>query len=284
MIYLFASIISSTSIYIIFRWAKNYSCNLTHLITVNYVTATIFGAVLFSPSESLFTDQTKSWLPFALLLGILFTGLFFLIGNSSQKAGITVTTLANKLSLVFPVLFSLLFFNEKISTLKYVGLISSFAAIMLTVYKKEIKKTNVIYILLPVSIFIGSGFADSIVKYVQTLKTSPEQIPVFTTCVFFVAFVFALLFSVRNGKKVLNALIPTVLLGILLGIANFGSLYFLMNALSSDYLESSLIFAVNNMSIVALSAIVGYIIFNEKLNKINYAGLALAFVSLYFLT
>ncbi|MCG6187631.1 hypothetical protein [Maribellus maritimus] len=284
MIYLFASIISSTSIYIIFRWAKNYSCNLTHLITVNYFTATIFGTVLFSPSESIFTDQTKNWFPFALLLGILFTGLFFLIGNSSQKAGITVTTLANKLSLVFPVLFSISFFNEGISTLEYIGLTGSFAAIVLTVYKKEIKKTNIIFILFPVSIFIGSGFADSLVKYVQTLKTSPEQIPIFTTYVFFVAFVFALLFSIRNGKKILNVLIPTVLLGILLGIANFGSLYFLMNALSSNYLESSLIFAVNNMSIVALSAFVGYIIFNEKLNKINYAGLALAFVSLYLLT
>jgi drug/metabolite transporter (DMT)-like permease len=283
MIYLLASISSSTFIYIIFRWAKNYSCNLTSLISINYLAATILGLAFFTSSASVFSEQAKTWLPFSIVLGVLFTGMFFLIGNSSQKAGITVTTLANKLSLVFPVLFSLVCFHENITTLKYIGLFSAFAAIALTVYKKEIKKTNILFLILPLAIFFGSGIADSLIKYVQTVKTTPEQVPAFSTLVFGVAFITTLFISLANGKINLLLRLPTALLGLFLGAANFGSLYFLLNALNSNYLESSLIFAVNNMSIVALSAFLGNIIFAEKLSKINYGGLALALVSLYFL-
>ena len=251
---------------------------------MNYLAATILGFLFFPSSVSVFSDQTKNWLPFSIILGLLFTGMFFLIGNSSQKAGITVTTLANKLSLVFPVIFSLVYFHENSTTLKYIGLFTAFAAIALTVYKKEIKKTNLLFLILPLAIFFGSGIADSLIKYVQTVKTTPEQVPAFSTLVFAVAFITTLFISVVKGKNDLRPRISTILLGLFLGAANFGSLYFLLNALNSNYLESSLIFAVNNMSIVALSAFLGNIIFAEKLSSTNYGGLALALVSLYFLT
>ena len=72
----------------------------------------------------------------------VFIGLFFLIGQSSQKAGITVTTLATKLSVVFPVLLSLIYFNEQLNSLRIIGLVLAFVAIGLTLYKKDLKKTN----------------------------------------------------------------------------------------------------------------------------------------------
>ena len=132
-------------IYVVFRLAKNYVCNLSTLITINYLTATVLGFLLFNSADSNIWDNSLTWIPFGILLGILFIVMFYLIGSSSQKAGITVTTLANKLSLVFPVLFSLLYFNEKITTLKTIGLVTAFVAVFLTVYKKELKKTNLIY-------------------------------------------------------------------------------------------------------------------------------------------
>lgn len=270
-------------IYVVFRLAKNYKCNLSALITINYLTATILGLLLFNQVSAINWSNSVSWIPFGILLGILFIVMFYLIGHSSQKAGITVTTLANKLSLVFPVLFSLLYFNEKITPLKTLGLISAFIAVFLTVYKKELKKTNLIFIILPVAIFIGSGITDSVVKFVQAIKINSEEASIFSSLVFFVAFIIGSFLSIFQKNKLNFAHSPILLLGILLGAVNFGSLYFIINALNKSNLKSSLVFTINNISIVALSAILGTLLFREKLNKINIAGILLAILSLYLM-
>jgi len=283
MAYLVASILSSTSIFVIFRLAKNYSCQLIHLITLNYLAASILGLLFFIP-EKIEITLHAGWLPYSILVGILFIVLFFLIGNSSQKAGIAVTSLANKLSLVFPVLFSIVYFNEKVTALKITGLVTAFIAIFLTVYKKDIKSTNLMFVVLPLVIFVGGGITDSIVKLVQALKASPAEAGPFSTFVFVVAFIIALIISLLKGKSQNRSWhTPTLFLGIILGIVNFGSLYFIINALNFSRINSSLVFALNNMCIVALSAILGYVLFHEKLSKLNVAGLLLALVSLYFL-
>jgi len=284
MIYLIASIISSTAIFILFRWAKNFNINISGLITINYLVASILGLVMFIKFDFTFLKDAGSWVPWSVILGILFIVIFFFIGHSSQKAGITVTTLANKLSLIFPVLFSLIWFKEQITIVNYIGLLLSLIAIFLTIYRKDVKKSNLALIFLPLVIFIGSGISDSIVKLVQALKTQPNQVASFTTFVFATAFVLALIFScLKKEKAKKNYTIPTLFLGILLGLANFGSLYFIMESLNKSKLESSLIFAINNMSVVLLSSIIGNLVFNEKLSKINYTGIVLAVLSIYFL-
>lgn len=270
-------------IYVVFRVAKNYSCNLSLLITINYLTATILGFSLFNTEESGIWSNSTQWLPFGILLGILFIVMFYLIGNSSQKAGITVTTLANKLSLVFPVLFSLIYFNEEITILKTVGLFTAFVAVFLTVYKKELNKTNLLFIILPVVIFIGSGITDSVIKFVQAVKINAQEASIFATFVFLIAFIIGLIISLSQKKIQKFSHFPTLILGIILGIVNFGSLYFIINALNKSDLNSSMVFAINNMSIVALCALLGLFIFHEKLNKTNIIGILLAILSLYLL-
>lgn len=270
-------------IYVVFKIAKTYACNLSLLITFNYLTATLLGFTFFVKFNFELIDKSKSFLPVAMLLGVLFVIMFFLIGKSSQKAGITVTTLANKLSLIFPVLFSILYFNETISPIKYIGIFLAILAVFLTLFKNEIKRTNLLYIVLPLSIFFGSGIVDSIVKYIQELKINENQIPEFTSFVFLTSFVFCIIILLLKKTKSKLFHVPTLLLGILLGSANFGSLYFIINALNKSNLSSYQVFTINNMSIVALSAVIGALIFHEKLKKINYIGILLALLSLYFL-
>lgn len=283
MAYLLASIVSSSFIYVVFRIAKNYQSNLSALITYNYLAATLLGLTLFHPLQNNSLKNLSNWVIFAVLLGILFILMFFLIGISSQKAGITVTTLANKLSLVFPVLFSLLYFNEQLSTLKIIGLVGAFTAIVFTVYKNDVGKTRLLFIVLPILIFFGSGLVDSIVKYVQAIKISDTETSLYTTLVFFVAFMIGLIVTFLKKNRNFQFRLPTLFLGFMLGAANFGSLYFIIKALNNSATKSSLIFALNNMSVVALTAITGTLVFKEKLNKINFAGILLAIISLYFL-
>ena len=284
MIYLIASIVSSTAIYVVFRWAKNYSCKLNALITINYLVASILGFGFLMKFDTRPFVENNQWLPFGIILGVMYILMFFLIGTSSQKAGITVTTLANKLSLVFPVFFSLFWFNEQITTLKYFGIAGAIAAVMLTLYKKDVKKTNFFYFALPVAIFVGSGFIDSFIKYVQAMQITEALSAAFSSFVFFTAFICGIIITgIKSLNKKTKLHIPTLVLGTLLGLANFGSLFFILQALNKSQLESSLVFSLNNMIIVALSAILGFFIFKEKLNRINIFGIALAILSLYIL-
>lgn len=284
MIYLIASIFSSTAIYVIFRWAKNYSCKLNALITTNYLVASILGFGFLMKFDINPFVENNHWLSFGVILGVMYILMFFLIGTSSQKAGITVTTLANKLSLVFPVFFSLFWFNEHITTLKYFGIIGAITAVSLTLYKKDVKRTNIFYFALPIAIFFGSGFIDSFIKYVQALQITEKLSAAFSSFVFFVAFLCGIVVtSLKSINKKQKLHTPTLLLGTLLGLANFGSLYFILQALNKSNMESSLVFALNNMMIVALSAILGFLIFKERLNRINVVGIVLAIISLYIL-
>lgn len=283
MIQLISCILSSSLIFVIFRWAKNYQVRLSPLITYNYLAATILGLLFFQPLKSVTFESTISWLPFGIINGILFIVLFFLMGKSSQKAGITVTILATKLSLVFPVMFSLVYYAEPITIIRSIGLFTTFVAIGLTVYKKDFKRTNLLFIILPLLIFLGNGIVDSVVKFVQAEKISHDQSAMYTTAVFFVAFICGAILTAFSKNTRLRIHIPTLVLGLLLGIVNFGSLYFIIEALNKTGMKSSMVFAINNISIVVLTAVLGRLLFKEKLNKINFAGIVLALISIYFL-
>ena len=87
------------------------------------------------------------------------------------------------------------------------------------------------------------------------------------------------------SKKVLRSFkdIKVYIFGIILGCVNFGSIYFLINALNSGIFDSSILFGVNNVGIVGLSVIIGLLIFREKITKINWIGIILSFFAIIIL-
>lgn len=282
MIFLIASIISSTSIFILFKKAEAFPVKLLPLISINYLVASIPGIIILNLAEKTIRYET-TWLFFSVLLGVLFIGLFWLIGLSSQQSGITITTLASKMSLIFPVFFSIYWFNEGVSFQKYVGIMTAIVAVILSIYKKNMGIKRLSYFL-PLFIFIGGGISDSIIKYVQTVHVTGEEMAAFTSFVFITAFITGVLAVFAEGKTIIGQFNkPTLLFGVLLGMVNFGSLFFMLNALGKSRLDSSLVFTLNNMLIVISSALAGKFFFKEQLSFINFAGFILALLSLVIL-
>ena len=72
----------------------------------------------------------------------------------------------------------------------------------------------------------------------------------------------------------------SIVAGFALGIPNYFSIHFLLNALNLPNLESTVVFPVNNTGIVLLSTLLAIILFKEKLTKVNWAGILLAVVSI----
>jgi drug/metabolite transporter (DMT)-like permease len=62
--------------------------------------------------------------------------------------------------------------------------------------------------------------------------------------------------------------------GIILGIPNYFSIYFLMNAL--QYMNASQLFPVLNISILLVSGVVGYFRYRETFKLSTWIGMALA--------
>ena len=68
--------------------------------------------------------------------------------------------------------------------------------------------------------------------------------------------------------------------GILLGVPNYFSIYFLLKAIGSYSESSALVFGLNNIGIVILSTLLSMLIFKETLSRGNKIGIAMALLSI----
>jgi len=269
---------------VIFKSAGNRKLNVFSIIVINYVIAACLGfCIEGSPVISILN---ASWLSMAIIIGILFIVMFFVIALSTIKAGISATSVATKMSVIIPIIFSIIYFRENISFLKGAGIILAVIAVFLSIYKKEkksVKDSKSIY--LPFVLFLGAGLIDSLIKYTQQTHISAQDPMIFTSVLFSVSALTGIIISLIRWKTIPQKdVVITGGYGIVLGIVNFGSLYGLIRALESGVFDSSIIFGINNMGIVLLSVIVAVLFFSEKLTLINKAGIILSIIAIILLS
>ncbi|MCF6240456.1 MAG: hypothetical protein L3J74_03820 [Bacteroidales bacterium] len=284
MIFLILSIISSSFIYIIFKLLDTYRIKIFPVIVINYITASITGYFLIGNNFSLQTMLESNWIYVSAIIGVLFILTFYLIGISSKNAGITITSISTKMSVVFPILFSLFYYGEQIYLLKTLGILLALLSIILSSIKNKDEKGNKKY-LFPLILFLGMGLVDSLVKFNQQEFLQNTGVATSTTFVFIVAaMVSSVFFLISNFKQIHKLNLKTLIAGLLLGISNFGSLYFLILALNHGIFESSVIFAFNNSAIIMISVLAGRFFFKEKLLLINWLGVIVSLAAIVALS
>jgi drug/metabolite transporter (DMT)-like permease len=281
MFFLVLCILSSTLIFISFRYFETFRINIFNAIIVNYFTASSLAFILISDSTILIPGEFSSWMTMALLLGILFVIIFYLIAITTQEVGIAVSSIACKMSMILPILFSILYYNENVSGIKIAGIILAPAGVVLSVIKKDISLQNKKFIVLPLVMFLGVGITDSLVKYAQQDHLNNVSILQFSAYLFLISFISSFIFKfIRGFRNSASFSKKDILGGIFLGLANFSSLFFFILALRHSGIDSSLVFGINSIGIVLLSVLSGIILFHEKLTKINWAGIITAVISL----
>lgn len=282
MLYLILSILSSVIILIIFKVTEKYEIPVIHPIIINYFIASAFGFFNAGLTPADVANIPLSWVWPAAVIGSIFVFTFFLIGLSTRKAGIALTTVASKMSFVFPMFFSILIDdNDHYSTTKLILLIMAIVAVFLTVFKKRRKSIESLFImLLPAMLFVLLGLADSLIKFSQTFYIkNPNASSTFSFLLFgFSAFwSVVLIFFQKNRLTILK---PKALIsGTLLGLANFGSLFFLINALNALLINNSIVIALNNTGVVLTSVIIALWFFREKVSLLNKIGIMLSIVT-----
>ena len=291
MIFLLLSILSSTSLFVIFKYVDKYGIRNFDVIIINYIVASILGFSISKYDPSLFPLYSNAWFPYAMAIGILFVIGFVLIGKSSQKVGIAITTVASKMSVIIPITFSLLYDPyDHITNLKLTGILLALLAVLLTVYRKRKIDFDPRNLYLPIILFLGMGVIDSIIKLAQFKYIDNGISTLFSAVLFSIAAITGILTNLIQGTSFKSLLRPrTLMWGTLLGLGNYGSIWFLILALNHKMpsgipMDGSVVFGINNIGIVGLSVIIGLLAFREKLTFLNWTGIALSFLAIYILS
>lgn len=283
MLFLIGSIILTSYLTLSFKIVEKYRISNLQTIVFNHMVCVIVGSIV--NKEFPINNETfvQPWFPWASAMGFLFISLFNLMAVTAQKIGIAVSSVANKLSLVIPFIFSIYLYNENATFLKIAGVVIALIAVLLTCWpskqasENEQQKMSLLIWLLPITLFFGSGLLDTMIKYVEHTFLNEDNknaylITAFAMAAFFGLVLLAILFITKKQKFDPRSIIA----GICIGIPNYFSIWCLLRVLKDHASNSSAIIPINNMGIVLFSTIVAWILFKEKLSTLNWIGIILS--------
>lgn len=287
MVYLILCILSSTGIFLVFRFLDQLRLPSFPVIIINYLVAAVIGINVNSDQIDISRLMASPWIPVSVLIGFLFIVMFFVIARSSGEAGISITTVASKMSVVFPISFSIFIdHTDNLSWLKAMAIIAALTGVLMTIYEPGTTLKAKRKMFIPLVLFVGMGLVDSLVRFAQHNWVRDKNTAIFSAVLFIMAFLTGLVI-LPFRKEGLNEFRKPAIWGwgILLGIVNFGSIYMIVSALnhvndSGEKLDGSIVFGVNNIGIVSLSVLAGLWIFREKLHRINWAGIIISAIAI----
>ncbi len=284
MINLLITILLFSGIIILFKFFEKYKVDNLQALIVNYAVAGTLGLVFSQASLNLHVID-KPWFLHAALIGILFIVVFNFYAFGTQKVGIAISTVANKMSLVIPVIVSLyLYHNDTLTLSKGIGLSFALVGIILASIKDGGLSFKKNYIWIILSIFIGQGIADALFADAQIHYVHPVDNGLFFVILFFFAALTGIVMltgkSIKAGLKLES---KNIVWGSMLGVINYFCLYFMGLAIQSKELTSSEVFPMVSMGVVLMSALIGTLIYKQKLTKGNWIGIGFAILAIAFI-
>jgi len=277
MIYVLLSVCCSVIVSILLKLARRYEINVYQAIGFNYAAAALLCYWLFKPDLTILDSSAP--ISIYMTLGFLLPTIFVVMAFSVRHAGIVRTDIAQRLSLLIPLLAAYLFFGEQFSTLKTGAISLGLLAVLLSISWDKNASNNKNSWLFPSSVFFGFGLIDILFKQIATFKNLP-----FTTALF-VIFLLALGISTLSMVylvviKKMRITIINLICGLILGVFNFGNIYFYLKAHQALQTQPSVVFTAMNIGVIVLGSLVGLLLFKEKLSKLNYAGILLAILAI----
>ena len=285
MFFLILSVLISTLFGISFKVIAVKNINAFQAIIVNYVVAGSLGFLTTKSAVTPLNIFNQAWIYVAIGLGIVFVSSLFVIAEVTAKSGISVAQVANRMAVVVPISIAILYYGDGLSLAKIIGIMLALVSVYLVSHKEPAgKSAQKLWWLFPLIIFVCSGIIDSTINYAQRHLLSDNDFDAFLSTIFATAFVFGfmvLLYQLIIKKEKFQ--VQAIPAGIILGVINFGTMYFIISALNSNILEPSVLFPVNNLSILTISTLISVLVFKEKLSSKNWIGIILSLLAILIL-
>jgi len=279
MLFLLLTILCSTCIALILKYSDTKKGEPIVLLAGNYLVASLIGLTfLILNDEKIFSIQT---LIFGAGLGLLFVLSFFVYAKAIGYAGTGLATTSARLSVIIPILLSIIIFNELPNRLHLVGFLFTVITFILFYYSVKGNHRDgegVLKYFFLIAVFIGIGINDFAIKVFKGWRPEQEE-PYFVLIIFASAFVYSSMYIIIKKIKIIR---QTALWGLVLGIPNVFSTVFLLGALA--LLPAILVYPLMNVGIILLTTLAAFVIWKEKLNRWGVLALASGLLAILFLS
>jgi drug/metabolite transporter (DMT)-like permease len=280
---LFFSVFASSLIFIIFKSFPAWKIDTLQAVIANYFVAFACGIFLFH-NDIPARDALEIGMPFALLCGVLFISLFVLMGLSSQKNGVSTTSISVKMSMALSVILVLLINHTPLAWTNIIPLVAAIVGVFLVSFSKQVNNQSKGNLWMLLVLFFGSAGLD-LVLYFTNSRWLPNGFHdgVFAALGFLMAGIIGLgYFIIKRLRGEIQVDRRSWLAVIILGFPNFFSIYLLFKSYDTLPLAPQQILSLANVGVVIFAAILGVTLFKEKFTIQKTIGLLLCLAALAF--
>lgn len=286
-LFLLLTIACSVLLGFIFKLFGRYGIDGFQAILFNYFTCFVCGWLHLGHFPVQPETMHAPWLPYALILGLVFVSGFNMAMLTVRHFGVTVGQIMQKMSILMTVPFAILAYGESAGAAKMLGFLFALASIVLVNWPSDTTRDQTAprhLLWIPLATWVLAGLLEVLLVRVQNEGLTRQGDPTFIITIFGTAGTLGLLLAAAGwitGR--LSFKMKNMWAGIILGIPNYGSMLFLLLALESG-LEASFVFPAANVGIIVFTTIGAVTLFRERLSGLNWLGIALAVAAIGLMT
>ena len=273
------SILCSTANQLLFKLFARIQVAALPAIVVNYLVAFGLGAWLNRNGPALNSLPLFQLQLLAAVQGGVLAGCFLLMSTVTRRNGVAVAAVSARLAVVIPVAAAFVLYGDSIAGTKIAGILLALGSLILLKPDNGGGLRQSGGLRMPLYLFAAFGFNLAYTKWIQARFLPPDTYHYYLTFCFLWAFawgVFALLLRRHDRRVPLRAAVA----GVVLGINNYGAIFFLIAALAQPRWESSVVFPIVSVSVVVLSFFGGTLLFGERLTLKKSAAVVLGGLAL----
>lgn len=268
------------------KWNSHNSTRESHIYWVNYLIATVLCFLASSERQVLLDPKILPELAFAGLIGVFYVSNLILMAKSVATNGIGITLSVMRISLVFPVIFSVYFFHESLSGVRIIGLIVAFLALLVLFNPSQgsvqpqgssATQRNLRYLAI---IFLITGLSDVGLKLFESMESARLDSWLFMSIIFLMCLLVMTVIILKQAHPWPSP--QEWLAGLWIGLPNVAGTAFMLAALTT--IPASVAFPVSNLSIIIMGTLLGRLYWKDTLTVRQYSVIALCILAIFLLT
>jgi drug/metabolite transporter (DMT)-like permease len=286
MIFLVLAILGSGVIPVVFRAFEGWRINVFWAIPANYVTCVLVGSLLIGEALNPAVLMSQPWVLFAALQGVILAVNFYLLACTAQRVSVAIASLASRLSVAIPSILAFVLYDESLTIAKISGLLAALLALYLCTAPDQHSGTRNphLFHVLPIMLFLTFGTYFTILKYLQTYYLTESSYHSYVMSGFVFAFLSSIVIGIAKGVFASSDFrLRHSIAGIILGVINYIAIYALLKVLALEGWESSQLFPIYSVGVVAVSSLLALLFFKERLSRMKTIGLVVGLAAVALL-
>lgn len=252
--------------------------------------AILFGTITLMFMPTLFDGDIH---PYTLIFGAVVGALSVLFQFSYLKAfstgRVTLTVIVNNFSMLIPMIYSIIFLGEGFGYIKIIATVLAAVSFFLVVKKdkneKDIDgKIKIRWLIYTMLLFLSGGICSAVQK-AYAVKMEEIQVFEFVAIAYFCATLLSLVLfgfeRVMHRDQPLGASGKMVLFAALVGLSL--GVFQCVNTYAPSVIDGTVLYPAYNSGVSVLIAIIGAIVFKERLTVKQYIGSAIGIMAVVLL-